>query len=160
MKLDIKILSKILSNQVYIVKAMVFLVVMYGCESGTKKKAEQPRNDAFILWWWRRLLRVPWTARKSNQFILKEINAEYSLKGLVLKLNFQHSGHLMRRANSWEKILMLGKTEGRRRGQQRMRQLGGITDSIDRSLGKLWEMVKDREACVLQSRGPQESDKT
>ena len=91
-------------------------------------------------------MRVPWTARRSNQSILKEINPEYSLKGLVLKLNLQYSGHLMRRANSWEKTLMLGKTEGRRRGQQRMRRLGGIMDSIDRSLGKLWEMVKDREA--------------
>ena len=99
-----------------------------------------------MLWCWRRLSRVPWTARRSNQSILKEINPEYSLKGLVLKLNLQYSGHLMQRANSWEKILMLGKIEGRRRGQQRMRQLCGITDLIDRSLGKLWETVKDREA--------------
>ena len=115
-----------------------------------------------MLWCWRRLSRVPWTARRSNQSILKEINPEYSLKGLVLKLNLQYSGHLMQRANSWEKILMLGKIEGRRRGQQRMRQLGGITDLIDRSLGKLWETVKDREfpPGVLQSMGPQESDKT
>ena len=106
-----------------------------------------------MLWCWRRLLRVPWTARRSNQSILKEINPEYSLKGLVLKLNLQYSGHLMRRANSWEKTLMLGKTEGRRRGQQRMRRLGGIMDSIDRSLGKLWEMVKDREAWRAEVQG-------
>ena len=135
-----------LPTKVHIVKAMVFPVVMYGCESWTIKKAEHQRIDALELWCWRRLLRVPWTARRSNQSILKEISPEYSLEGLMLKLKLQYSGYLMRRTDSLERTLMLGKTEGRRRGQQRMRRLGGIMDSIDRSLGKLWEMVKDREA--------------
>ena len=143
-----------LLTKVHIVKTMVFPVVMYGCEGWTIKKAEHWKNYAFKLWCWRKLLRVPWTARRSTQSILKEISPEYSLEGLMLKLKLQYFGHLMQRADSLEKTLMLGKIEGGdRRGWQRLRWLDGIADSTSMSLSKPWKIVKDREAWHAEVHG-------
>ena len=157
----LKIRDITLPTKAHLVKAMVFPVVMSGCKSWTVKKAEHQRIDPFELWCWRRLLRVPWTARRWNQSILKEISPEYSLEGLMLKLKLQYFGHLMRRVDSFEKTLMLGKIEGgRRRGQQRMRWLDGITDSMDMSLSKLRELVMEWGMACYSPWGCKELDTT